>query len=397
MASNTDKIVEGFPFPTISPIVGEPNYETIAAVHLKLNANAASVRSNLGNGQLGLLYLTVSPAVYATLSPIAFVPPVNPGAQPTIPIGANATASANIRRTFDEATAIFKEYDSADKALKQILLGAVDDMFVRALQTKYVGYLHVSTRDILDHLYDQYARISSADLQNNDINFKAPYDANQPIERLFDQIENAIDFAAAGNTPYSPAQVVATAYQTLFATGMFHDDCKTWKRQPETYKTWKQFKADFSLAHREFRETKQTSASAGYQSANSARNHASDNAIYQQETVDAIANLATATAHDRAAVASLTSTISKLTTELTATNAQLVTALMAVTKLTTTVAELRRKTPTNVPRTGPRHYCWTCGHRCLHNSWDCPNPKEGHNKYAKAADTKGGSTHNKPN
>ena len=41
MASTVNKIVENFPFPTISPIVGEPNYKTIAGVHFKLNANSA--------------------------------------------------------------------------------------------------------------------------------------------------------------------------------------------------------------------------------------------------------------------------------------------------------------------------------------------------------------------
>ena len=44
------KIVDGFPFPTIDPIIGTPDYESIADIHLKLNSNAASVQSNLGCG-----------------------------------------------------------------------------------------------------------------------------------------------------------------------------------------------------------------------------------------------------------------------------------------------------------------------------------------------------------
>ena len=73
MPTSTDKIVDGFPFPTIPPIVGTPTYNTIAEVDLKLNSNSASVQSNLGCGTLGLLQLTVSPAVYNTLSVTAFV------------------------------------------------------------------------------------------------------------------------------------------------------------------------------------------------------------------------------------------------------------------------------------------------------------------------------------
>ena len=70
MATVINKIVDGFPFPTIPPIVGTPTYNTIAEVNLKLNPNAASVQSNLGCGTLGLLQLTVSPAVYNTFSSI---------------------------------------------------------------------------------------------------------------------------------------------------------------------------------------------------------------------------------------------------------------------------------------------------------------------------------------
>jgi hypothetical protein len=53
MPSLIESVVEGFPFPTVHPIIGEPNYESIAALHQQLNANAASVPSHLGNGALG--------------------------------------------------------------------------------------------------------------------------------------------------------------------------------------------------------------------------------------------------------------------------------------------------------------------------------------------------------
>ena len=78
MPSLNKKIVDGFPFLMIDPIIETPDYESIADIHLKLNSNAASVQSNLGCGTLGILFLTVSPAVYATLSTTKFVPPVNP-------------------------------------------------------------------------------------------------------------------------------------------------------------------------------------------------------------------------------------------------------------------------------------------------------------------------------
>ena len=252
--TTVDKIVEDFPFPTIFPIIGKPNYKTVAEVHFKLNSNSASVQSNLGYGQLGLLYLTVSPSVYNTLFAIVFIPPVNPGATTIITAGSTSAAIANELRSFADATALFKQYDSADKSLKKMLLIKVEEMFVRSLQTMYGGYLNVSTRNILNNLYSEYARISAADLQNKDVALKTAYDPNQRIESLFDQVENALNYAAAGNTPYSPAQVVATAFQILFATSMFLENCKTRKRKPDADKNWANFKTYFSLTHCEFRE-----------------------------------------------------------------------------------------------------------------------------------------------
>ena len=89
MKSSVEKIRESFPFLHVDPIEGLPTYDSIKSLHKKLNANAASVYSHLGNGRLGLLYLTVTPEVYNTLSETPFNPPTNPGpvvAYPDIPI-----------------------------------------------------------------------------------------------------------------------------------------------------------------------------------------------------------------------------------------------------------------------------------------------------------------------
>ena len=85
MTSSTKNIVDGFLFPTIDTIVETPDYESIADIHLELNSNVALVQSNLRCDTLVLLFLTVLPVIYATLSTIEFVPPVSPGPEPNIP------------------------------------------------------------------------------------------------------------------------------------------------------------------------------------------------------------------------------------------------------------------------------------------------------------------------
>ena len=140
MPLSIEKIVDRFPFPTIDPIVGTPKYESNADIHLKLNSNTASVQSNIKYGTLGLLFLTVSPTVYATLSTIVFVPPGNPGPYPIILVSATGTAIADLRYHHAESTKIFTEYKNTDKSLRQLLVASTDKLYVQSLRHKYIGY-----------------------------------------------------------------------------------------------------------------------------------------------------------------------------------------------------------------------------------------------------------------
>ena len=89
-----------------------------------------------------------------------------------------------------------------------------------------MGYGTTTTRTILDHLYATYANISFADLQDNDAKLRAPYDSNFPVEALINQVKGAVEYATARNTPYTLLQVVGIAYQFIFQTGLFNDNCK---------------------------------------------------------------------------------------------------------------------------------------------------------------------------
>lgn len=118
MATITDKITAGFPHPTVTPIVGQPSYATIAELNLQLNANAASVLSNLGDGHHGLLSLTVTTEVYNTISNVIFLVPTNPGANPTIPPASTGPQISEYRRQHIEDSCVFWEYMSTDASLK---------------------------------------------------------------------------------------------------------------------------------------------------------------------------------------------------------------------------------------------------------------------------------------
>ena len=106
--------------------------------------------------------------MYVTLSATSFIAPVNPGANTTIPSIASGPQITSLRYTHDIATSVFNDYNQTDKSLWQIFIATVDEMFIRSLHHRYVGYGTTTARTVLDHIYATYANISSADLQDND-------------------------------------------------------------------------------------------------------------------------------------------------------------------------------------------------------------------------------------
>jgi ribosomal protein S17E len=153
MHTDAENVVDGFPHPTIAPINGVPNYETISTLNLQPNANASSVQSNLGNGLLGLLYLTITPAEYNALSATEFLPPKNPGASPTVPYAATDSQVAILIREHKIETQLFKEYMATNKALKQQVIAAVDSMYLKTLRNRITGFATVTTLEMLTHFY----------------------------------------------------------------------------------------------------------------------------------------------------------------------------------------------------------------------------------------------------
>ena len=392
MASSVEKIVENFPYPTLTPITGVPDFETLSELHTQANSNSSSVQSNLGGGHHGLLALTLEPAVLNPLTGVVFVTPVNPGQSATVPAGSTAAQISALRKDFDYATLAFKEWVNTDKALKSQLVEAIEGMYLKALRNKYVGFTNQTFLSMMAHLYLHYAKITPNDLLLNDKAMKTPYDPNLPIENLFEQITDAVEFASAGKTPYTPLQIENTAYQIIFNTGVFSLDCKEWRKKPAVDKTWPNFQTFWTEKHMDYREEQTQMTGQGYQANNVTHSN--------QETIDAIACLATATAHDRAAMENLTATNLVLAQELKSAQDALVVALQKITKLTESVQYWKSQKGTS-GGTGPptstegrTYYCHSCGCDCPHHSGNCPSPKPGHNKHATVLKKHGGNESN---
>jgi hypothetical protein len=93
-----------------------------------------------------------------------------------------------------------------DQAIKKLFIEAFDDA-LNALLDEVVGYANCTSLDILTHLLTYYAMIAPTELTQNYERLNTPYDPNQPIETLFQQIQDARAFAVTGGQPYGAAMI----------------------------------------------------------------------------------------------------------------------------------------------------------------------------------------------
>ena len=116
MTTSVETVLDSFPKQTITPIEGLPTYETIKLVNDELSANAASVHSTLGGGNHGYLGITVTTAVYATISNTSFASPTMP-TQPNTD-GLTGPQISALNRSYDANVKKFREYCAVEGALK---------------------------------------------------------------------------------------------------------------------------------------------------------------------------------------------------------------------------------------------------------------------------------------
>jgi hypothetical protein len=200
-----------------------------------------------------------------------------------------------------------------------------------------------------------YAMIAPTELTQNYERLNAPYDPNQPIETLFQKIQDARAFAVAGGQPYGNARIINVAYTLIFNTGLFPDACRAWQSRAIAGKTWAQFKIDLATAHREFRLTNQTAQQSGFHSANMMIEQGRHESM--QDTAESIAQLSTATASDCGTVVTLTTTNPKLATQLEADHA-LIAQLKNETATLKNNIEPAWKVQRPVKTTNNDSYCW---------------------------------------
>jgi hypothetical protein len=253
-----------------------------------------------------------------------------------------------------------------------------------------VGYINISAREILDHLFETYGNITSVDLEINFEHMRRSWDPQQPVDTLFKQIQDCADYSEAGGVPIDPSQQINDGYAKVFATGNFMSACRRWNKKTAVDKTWTHFKPHFAAAHRQHKKMQgETAANARYHSANAAMTQNE----YQmaEETSGALDSLSTATAADRGVVAALTQANSRLVKQLEENASE----LRELKPLLNRERHARRGSRSST--SSANNYCWNHGYKVgkTHTSLTCNTRNNGHKAEATRAENMGGSQTNK--
>jgi hypothetical protein len=286
-ASTPEELIVGFPHSSLPKVTGEPTFEDLKVIRWLLNTNAMSIASYKGGGHHGHLCIIMTNEEYFAIAVDVFPVPNNHGPSAAVVAGMTAAVIAETTRLHGEATQVYCTYHNVDQAIKKLIIKSFDDAYLNALSDKIVGYANCTSLQLFTHLLTYYAMIAPPELMQNYERLNTPYDPNQPIETLFQKIQDVRAFAVAGSQPYGAVMIVNVAYTLVFNTGLFPDACRAWQSRAIAGKTWAQFKLDFATAHREFRLTNQTAQQSAFHSANMMIEQGRDESM--QDTVDAIA------------------------------------------------------------------------------------------------------------
>ena len=264
LLSATDYIAS-FPtkkLPLIADSRSRPSYASLRLAQTELNGNAASVHSNSGGGLHGHLALTISDEDYLYEASVPYDKPPNPPVTPFLPATPTAPQISDAHRQHIAAKQLFQTYHAVDKALRNQILEAVPDVYVRALRHTVTGYGNVTSLKLLTYLWNKYGQITQAELDANETRMNLPWNPPTPIETLFKQLEDGLDFARAGQEDLALNQVLRMGYNNIHRTGFFSVACREWRQTDPAFRTMDDFQDHFRAADTDRIDNSNTGESA---------------------------------------------------------------------------------------------------------------------------------------
>ena len=254
----------------LTPISGEPTFQTLKDLKDELRANAASVPSDLGGGLYGHLGLVLSATEYAQVTPHAYIRPADPGVL-TILHGTPVHDALRQRDIHDRAMKKYKETLNVERALKAQIVEALDPIYIKTLKNPHTKKIHQSIPDILTFLFTRYGEIDDQTQSEKETEVRQmSFHPADPLVAIFTPLEDLREIGTYAANPYSEQQLIRYGLEIIKRTHNFETYLKTWYTRPQPEHTWVNFKAHFEEAQRKLKKVRGTQMqNSNFHSANS--------------------------------------------------------------------------------------------------------------------------------
>ena len=259
MTTNIDYEKTNFVYSDLTNIQGQPTYDLLKKIKEELTSNAASVPSDLGGGGHGHSGLVLTAAEHALLSPVPYVRPAHPRPL-VIPAGPPAEPAymrQEMRETHKEQLRVFRECDNVDKCLKKQLNRAIPDLYLKRFKNRLTNTITTPIPTILQYLFSTYGKITSDKVTAVESALRTKvFDITQPMEVMYNEVEDLQELATAGSMPFSDPQLVSLGIQLLKNMHDFETGLTSWYARLPATNTWPNFKLHFEDAYQALRNVR---------------------------------------------------------------------------------------------------------------------------------------------
>ena len=253
-----------FEYENLTPIRGEPDFESILKMKNEIKSNAQSVPSTLGGGNHGLLGLVLNPVEYTLVSNVPFVSEPYPGAL-TFLAGTTALQSKIQEDAYKKRLALYHACVGVGKSLLQQVVKAVEEDWLAPLRNATTNAIQGTVPDIIAYLFTTHGDISPESLIKREQRIKSmQYDpVSEPVDKVFMEVTHLVDYASAAGAPFTRPQTLNIAYVIRKNTRVFNNAIKEWNRLTRAtpnHASWVNFKSHFRQAYKELHEVEELRA-----------------------------------------------------------------------------------------------------------------------------------------